>query len=241
MSKRKRSKPQTFNKSTYYFMGLFALALAGFWPSYFAKFFDGTADFTFYFHFHAALAIVWIIFLVVQPLLIRRKQFALHKKIGKLSYILVPLIFISIALLAHSRIDPEDENIGLSLWIPFKDLLIFTFGYGVAIRYRKIMPIHARGMIVAGIVLIEPALVRLILYMFFPDSGFAPAGYLATIGIVYLLILGLIVAERKEKKGRWVFPVTLGLYLFVHSVIILQYSVPGWQIIAKWFAGLPLT
>ncbi|MBT8185199.1 MAG: hypothetical protein KJN76_10180 [Eudoraea sp.] len=241
MSTGKRVKPQTFKWSSFYFMGLFALAIAGFWPTYFSKFFDGTADFTFYFHFHAVLAVLWILFLIVQPLLIRRRQFALHRTIGKLSYILVPLIFLSITLLAHSRITGEEENLGLSLWVPFKDLIIFTFGYGVAISYRKTMPIHARGIIVAGIVLIEPALVRLILNVFFPDSGFAPEGYLATIGLVYLLLIGLIIAERKEKKGRWVFPVTLGLYFFVHSVIIFQYAVPWWQALARWFASLPLT
>jgi uncharacterized membrane protein YozB (DUF420 family) len=239
MKTRKRSLP--FDTADYYFIGLFALAIAGFWPSYFSKFFDGTADFTYYIHFHAALAVIWIVFLIMQPFLIRKKQFELHKKIGRLSYVLVPLIFISIILLAHSRITGEEENLGLSLWIPFKDLIIFAFGYGVAIRYRKHMPIHARGMIVAGIVLIEPALVRFILFAFFPGAGFVPGAYLATIALVYLLLIGLMIAERKQKIGRWVFPVTLGLYVFVHSVVVFQYSIPGWQAISKWFAALPLT
>ncbi len=230
-----------FEKSGYYFIALFALAIAGFWPSYFFKFFDGTADFTFYFHFHAVLAVLWIFMLIAQPLLIRGKQFALHRTIGKLSYVLVPLIFISIILLAHSRITGEEENLGLSLWVPFKDLLIFAVGYGIAIRYRHRMLIHARGMIVAGIVLIEPALVRLILYVFFPDAGFAPGGYMATLIILYALLIGLIVAERKQKRGRWVFPLALGLYLFVHSVIIFEISIPPWQAFSEWFAALSLT
>ncbi|RKN81686.1 hypothetical protein [Ulvibacterium marinum] len=230
-----------FEKSGYYFIALFALAIAGFWPSYFSTFFDGSADFNFYFHFHAVLAVLWIFMLIAQPLLIRRKQFALHRTIGKLSYVLVPLIFISIILLAHNRITGEEENLGLSLWIPFKDLLIFAVGYGIAIKYRHRMPIHARGMIVAGIVLIEPALVRLILYVFFPDAGFAPGGYMATLVILYALLIGLIIAERNQKQGRWVFPLALGLYLFVHSVIIFEISIGPWQAFSEWFAALPLT
>ena len=241
MKTAKRILPWSFKNTPYYFIGLFILAIVGFWPSYFAKFFDGTADFSFYLHFHAVLAVMWILFLVLQPLLIKKKNFGLHRSIGKLSYILVPLIFTSIILLAHSRVSGEEENLGLSLWIPFKDLLIFAVGYVVAIRYRKNMAIHARGMIMAGIVLIEPALVRAILYIFFPDADFAPAGYILSIGLIYLLLIGLIVAERKQKQGRWVFPIALGLYLFVHSVILLQYSVPGWNAFAKWFAALPLT
>lgn len=239
MKRTKRSLQ--FENSGYYFLGLFALVIAGFWPSYFAKFFDGTAEFTFYLHFHATLAMLWVFMLIAQPILIRQKKFALHKKIGKLSYILVPLIFISIILLAHSTLRGPKENVGLELWVPFKDLLIFAVGYGIAIKYRSTMAIHARGMIVAGIVLIEPALVRLILYVFFPDADFAPEGYISMIVLVYALLIGLIIVERKQKVGRWVFPLALGLYIFVHSVLLFQIRVPGWQAFAEWFAALPLT
>jgi len=239
MKPSKRSLP--FDKSGYYFLALFALVIAGFWPSYFSKFFDGTADFTFYFHFHAFLATLWILMLIAQPILIRQKKFALHRKIGKFSYILVPLIFISIILLAHSTLRGPKENLGLELWVPFKDLMIFTVGYGIAIKHRKTMAIHARGMIVAGIVLIEPAFVRLVLYVFFPDSGFDARGYLAAISLVYLILIGLIIAERKQKNGRWVFPLALGLYLFIHSVLIFKIKIAPWQAFAEWFAALPLT
>lgn len=230
-----------FDKSGYYFITLFALVIAGFWPSYFAKFFDGTADFTFYLHFHATLAMLWVFMLIAQPILIRQKKFTLHRKIGKLSYGLVPLIFISIILLAHSTLRGPIENVGLELWIPFKDLLIFAVGYGIAIKYRDTMAIHARGMIVAGIVLIEPALVRLILYVFFPDEGFAPSGYITSIVLLYTLLIGLIITERKQKTGRWVFPLALGLYIFVHAVLVFQIRIPGWQTFAEWFKALSLT
>jgi len=235
------NRPIAFDTSGYYFIALFALAIIGFWPSYFAKFFDGTADFTFYFHFHAFFAVLWIFMLIAQPILIRNKKFELHRKIGKLSYILVPLIFISIILLAHSTLKGPKENLGLELWIPLKDLLIFAVGYAIAIKYRHTMSIHARGMIVAGIVLIEPALVRFILYIFFPDSGFDPRGYLATISLVHIILIGLILAERKQKVGRWVFPLALGLYIFVHAILVFQIRIPPWQAFAEWFAGLPLT
>lgn len=236
----KRRTPPFIN-SGYYFVALFVLVIAGFWPSYFAKFFDGTADFTFYLHFHAALAMLWVFMLIAQPILIRQKKFALHRKIGKLSYVLVPLIFISIILLAHSTLRGPKENVGLELWIPFKDLLVFAVAYAIAIKYRKTVAIHARGMIVAGIVLIEPALVRLILYVFFPDEGFAPNGYITTIVLLYTLLIGLIVAERKQKTGKWVFPLALGLYIFVHSVLVFQIKIPVWQLFAEWFKALPLT
>ena len=238
MSTRKRTLQ--FRNTGYYFIGLLVLAFLGFWPSYFSKFFDGSADFTFYFHFHAILAVFWILFLIAQPLLVYRKQLELHRLIGKLSYLLVPLIYLSIILLAHSRIDPQSPDRYINLWFPFKDLIIFGAGYGIAIRYRKQMAVHARGMIVAGIVLIEPALVRLILYVFFPGE-FDPAAYLMTIGLVYALLIALIVRDRKEKKGRWVFPLALLLYILVHSIILFQIKLKPWEVFVDWFALLPLT
>ncbi|MFK7936541.1 MAG: hypothetical protein AB8G22_23705, partial [Saprospiraceae bacterium] len=181
-----------FEKSGYFFIGLLVLVVLGFWPSYFSKFFDGTADFNFYFHFHAVTATLWLILLIMQPIFIRKKKLRLHRLFGKFSYVLVPLIFISVMLLAHNRITDNPEELGINLWIPFKDLFILGVAYFIAIKYRHSVQIHARGMIAAGIVLIEPALVRFILYIFFPDAGFAPEGYLVTLIIIYSLFISLI-------------------------------------------------
>ena len=83
----KRAKKTKFDKTGYYAIGLIALALLGFWPTYFSKFFDGTANFNFYFHFHFAMASLWIMLLIVQPILIKKKKLSIHRKIGKLSFI----------------------------------------------------------------------------------------------------------------------------------------------------------
>jgi hypothetical protein len=64
------------------------------------------------------------------------------------------------------------------------------------------MEIHARGMIIASILLIEPALFRLIRsFVLKAPELFAPS-YLVTMGLVYLLLIGLIIRERSNKKGR---------------------------------------
>ena len=230
-----------FSKSGYFFIGLFVLAILGFWPSYYAKFFDGTADFTNYFHFHSITASLWIVLLIIQPILIHKGNIQLHKQLGLLSYILIPLIYTSVILLAHHRITGEESNLGVSLWITFKDLFILTIAYGIGIYYRRVHSIHARGMIGAGIVLIEPALVRFIQYALFPGQDFAPAGYLATIITVYLILIILTVISWKHQRGRWVFPIILAAYVFVHSVLIFEIRIEIWEHFVKWFANLPLT
>jgi hypothetical protein len=226
-----------FDISGYYFIGLFALVILGFWPSYFAKFFNGTADFNFYFHFHSVMVTLWIAMLIVQPLLIRKKKLAVHRLIGKLSYLVFPLVFISVILLVHSRHNINEADLDIRLFVPFKDLFILGTAYFIAIRYRHDINLHARGMVATGIVFIEPALVRFIMNTF----GQGLTAYLFTIGIIYSLLIVLIILERHQKKGRWVFPLVLLLYMLVHSVIIFNIHIGIWQAFAKWFIVLPLT
>ena len=227
-----------FKNLEYYAFGLLVVALAGFWRTYFSKFFDGSAAFSQYFHFHAVTALLWVLCLIAQPLLIRLRRRDWHRIIGKFSYGLVPLIFISVMLLAHHRNSPNAQNVAQRLWIPFKDLFVFSFGYGVAIFFRRSTPIHARGMIVAGLSLIEPAMVRV--FYFVIGIG-RPLGYYLGITPIYIILITLIVLERKAVAGRWVFPCALGLFLFVHTVKILGLVLPGWGAFAHWFMSLPLT
>jgi len=232
------NKPKLrFDISGYYFFGLVGLVILGFWPTYFAKFFNGSADFTFYFHFHAAILTLWLLLLIIQPILIRKKKLSIHRFNGKLSYFLFPLIFLSVILLAHSRHEIDEKNLDIRLLVPFKDLLILGTAYFIAIRYRHNIDIHARGMIVTGIAFIEPALVRFIRYAIIPS----PAANYLTLFIVYSLLIGLIIKERNQKRGRWVFPLILGLYVIVHTIIIFKIHIGPWESFSKWFINLPLT
>ena len=233
-----------FDKSGYYFIGLVGLALLGFWPSYFSKFFDGTENYSFYFHFHATMIALWILVLIAQPILIRKKKLTIHKFIGRLTYILMPLLFLSVILLTHLQIQNHVQIIngeklyGPHLIIPFKDLLILGTAYIIAIVYRHDINIHARAMVATGIVFIEPALIRFIRYALIQDVRLS---YFLTIGLVYSLLIGLMIMERKQKRGRWVFPLILVLYIFVHSLLIFHIRIGVWETFAKWFAALPLT
>jgi len=227
-----------FKNLEYFGLGLLALAVVGFWPSYFSKFFAGSAGFSQYFHFHAVTAILWVLCLIAQPLLIRFNRREWHRFVGKLSYGLVPLLFISVMLLAHHRISPNAQNVPQRLWIPFKDLFVFSFGYAVAIWFRKATFIHARGMVVTGMSLIEPAMVRTMANVVGIER---PMAYYLGILPDYVILITLIILERKAVTGRWVFPCALALFLFVHAVRVFGVVLPGWGTFAHWFVALPLT
>lgn len=236
-----------FEISGYYFIALFALALLGFWPSYFVKFFDGTADFEFYIHFHATLMILWVCMLIIQPILIHNKKLTLHRVIGRLSYVLFPLILISVVLAIHQIPHEIDEpDLDISLFGQFRPFLIFIIAYFIAIKYRYKSGIHARAMIATGICMIEPALTRLTLNAFGAFNLFTSSpnlfiiGSLITISIIFLLSIGLIVSERTQTRDRWVFPLILGLYFAAYFIAMARIHI-GLESLAKWFVSLPLT
>ena len=237
----KKSKGIKFDKMGYYAIGLIILAFLGFWPTYFSKFFDGTANFNSYFHFHFAMASMWIALLILQPFLIKKKKFSIHRKIGKLSFIILPLFFVSVILLKHSNLGGQaTEGLGASLWLQLKGLVIIGTMFTIAIVNKSNMQIHARAMIATGIVFIEPTLGRFINLTVLPEPDFM-LGLGITVIVMYLLIISIIIIERKQKSGRWVFPLLLGLFIVFHYLIFFQVSFPLWDSIAEWFVKLPIT
>jgi len=230
-------KSTPFENAGCYLIGLLLLAILGFWNSYFSKVFYLPEDFNGYFHFHALMAGIWLVVLIIQPILIKRRQWKIHRQVGTLAHILMALFYVSVILLTHHQLSLQDKFNPIAALIPFKDLTILSVAYFIAIKYRKTVGIHARGMIATGIVFIEPALIRAI-GTIFPSLG---NRYLWTIAIIYTLLISLMVLGRKYNNGQWVFPLILLMYMVVHSIIIFRLPIGFFESFARWFASLPLT
>jgi hypothetical protein len=159
-----------FNRAGYYFIGFASIVLLGFWNRYFSQLIAGTSDNANYFHFHGIVALLWIAILIVQPILIRKRKLAAHRFIGKLSYIVMPLLIISLLMVTHnlanlSNVDPTfiDVTIGGNVGGGTGTILLF---YIIAVWNRHNINVHARAMIATAIPFIDPALARLILGFF---------------------------------------------------------------------------
>ncbi len=221
-----------FDKSGYYFIGLVAIVLSGFWKSYFSSFFkEVTSDYAFYFHFHATMVSLWIVMLIVQPILIRKKKLNAHRSIGKLSYLLMPLLVLSIFLM-HNYIGKLFPGKADFMFVMGQGILLLLILFIIAIWNRHNVNVHARAMVSTGIIFIEPALIRLLHWVHIPN----PNAYYITVAIVSLLLITLIILERKQKNGRWVFPLTLCMYLIAGNV-----KVHALDPLANWLVQLPLT
>ena len=80
----------------YWFLLLIVLVFMGFYTSYFSVFFQPKAPII---HIHFTLMVLWIAMLITQPFLIKYKRVAIHRMLGKISYVLVPLVSASAFLM----------------------------------------------------------------------------------------------------------------------------------------------
>ena len=237
MNSTAQSKKIIYSNAGYFLIGLIIIALVGFWNSYFSKIFGSLEEYNGYFHFHAITAVLWIAVVITQPMLIRSRKWQLHRRIGIVGHVVMALFFVSAILLTHFQDARNESLILMTVFVPFKDLLVITVMYAIGMRYRKTIGIHARAMIGTGIVFIEPALIRAIRNIF-PGLEYP---YLWTIGIVYLIIIILIIKGRKIKPGSWVFPLLLGMYIIIHSILIFRIKIGFFESMVQWFLDLPLT
>lgn len=226
-------------KSGPFFAGMLLIALISFWPSYLSQLGAQSA----YTHLHASLATAWLLMLIAQPVLIRQKSRDWHRALGRISYGLAPAILVSMILLAHSRIVgiPDDKwpIRTYILYLQVSLILVFALCYAMAIVTRKDQALHARFMICTAFTLIDPILIRLCFWI----NPTPTWNYQwLTFGVTDLVILALIVAERHSRRGRWVFPTMLAVFVASQLPALLQWTGwPAWQRFAHWFQGLPLT
>lgn len=227
-----------YRNSAFYFIGLLFLAIAGFWQSYFSKLFSGIDSYT---HIHAATMVLWLGMLITQVFLIRLHKRSLHNFIGNFSYLLVPILIVSLILLAHNQITIHDFGLTYTrlyvLFLQLSLLAIFIIAYGLAIINRHNPVRHARYMIATALTLIDPAVARLPI-----DLPSIPFSYQVwTFGLTDLILVTLIFLERKQKSGREVFPIMLVIFLFFQIINLTMTRTPIWDNFALWFAKLPLT
>jgi hypothetical protein len=215
---------------------LLGVAVLGFWKPYFGRLgaAQGLA------HLHALAMLTWIGMLVAQPMLIRGRQLAWHRRIGKASYVVVPLLVVSALCLAQLRIsEAPPQMLALQqtiLYLGLSASVLFVVVWGLGIRYRRDTALHARYMVGTALTLVDPSLVRVMIF-WMPDVP-PPLYQWITYGLVYAILVLLIALDRKSRRGRSAFVVLLALFAATHASIMLVPGTAAWQRFAMWYAGL---
>lgn len=208
-------------KAIIFFMVLvFIFVQIGFHATY-IKYFPEFKQFKWLHHIHGALMASWVILLVVQPILIHKRKFAAHRFIGKLSYMVAPLLILSILFAAKSNYtssiaEYSFEEIFSWQAITWMALFNFILFYSLAILYKNDTAKHMRFMIGTAVIMIGPSLSRII-NAYFPIS---PESYIDYIQLYFKVsLVAVFLAIDIIKKKDWK-PYLIILLAFIFSTFV---------------------
>ncbi len=202
----------------YFFLLLIPLTIAGFFKTYLVQFPYFEEDITYFIHFHALIATVWIGILMVQPFLILNKKFTTHKKVGKFSYVIFPLLIISFIPQIISTANSANPK---NLFFSFADGSLLILFYSLAVYFRKESSRHMRYMIATALVFLGPTVGRIgPILLGWSELVTQNAQY----GIIYLILVSLLFYDKKNGKKYQPYATAICFYIlhqvFYHIVFL---------------------
>jgi hypothetical protein len=231
-----------FPKLAWFLVLLIPLTFFGFYPSYFSILLSPMDNI---YHLHAFCMVLWILMSITQPFLIQQKKIAAHKLIGKISYGIMPLVFITgylvirhtyytnlhrysdkvtvgtLSLNQKEILTKAAASIDIGL-IYFLWLLIF---YVLAIINRKKILFHATYMFAAILTLLGPTTDRLIYtitdvltlnYNFIAQN--------AVLIFIVFVLFGLCIYQKRN--GYSIKPASAALIIYLLGIAVF-FSLPN--------------
>jgi hypothetical protein len=220
-------------RAVFFFAALLLLSIPAFWPSYL---FPPKPIPEARVHLHGLLMLAWMLLLIIQGGLIRGGNRPLHRALGRISYVLVPLIVVSTLSVLHLRLNQKiDAELLYFLYIILSLTAVFAFSWAMAMRNRATPAVHARYMICTALALVDPILGRVVFF----HAGIEPPGMqVVTYALVDAILLWL--AYRDRASGIRVFPFMLAVFVMVQIPTFFIFRLEAWPKFAQWLAALPL-
>jgi hypothetical protein len=188
--------------------------------------------------------------MVLQAYLIRVNKRSTHRQMGKLSYLIVPMVIISSISLSHYQENTRELAASMfGLAIVTTLLLQFIVAYGLAIFHRRTPALHARFMICTALVMVTPIFARVIsLYLipeesaqFLPQIAGFPLYQIFTDSMVNLSLIALSIWDWRSRRKLNVFPVVLFAFVMFQSITYVAHHLEFWRVFTEWFLALPLS
>ena len=199
--------------------------VAGFWIPYISAFSIFDPAITAAVHNHAALLFTWVALLVIQPLAIRYRAFALHRVLGIASLGLVPLIaFFAAAMIwkeYRERIGGGANRIAAlpGEYLSAVQLCLFIAFFLLAIAHirRRNVASHMRYMICIALVLLPAGLARTLGYWFDRPQAISQT---ISLGVIDCCLLVLIAYDKYRNLPSKPYYVALAAYVLIEAVWI---------------------
>src|SRR5579862_2551273 len=224
----------------YWFLLFIPLVFFGFYPTYFAIILRPMPSIV---HVHFTLMTIWVLMVIVQPFLIKFKKIKWHRRVGKLSYAIAPLVIISVYLMMRKKYYTEIssfrelvsngrqhysnnqimQQVSADISITAVYLLWFILFYSMAVINRRKTHAHSRYMLATTLLLLGPTLDR-ITYNIFGENIFFMPGEALTYLIIDLVLAALLIRDYQSKRSVKVLAICLIVFV---TGQVLYFTVPG--------------
>lgn len=145
---------------------------------------------------HATALMLFVALLVAQPLLVRYKKREVHRIIGRITYVLMPVILATCIGVIFKEYGEGLQRYGTpaaALRYVYSDaaqLLLLMVFYALAILNRKNIPVHMRYMIAVALIIAPAGIARVLGYWFdVPRFQSGLSSYLFLDAVLVALIL----------------------------------------------------
>ena len=226
------NKPLLRNPVSHYlyfaFVGI-TVSIAGFFPNYLRPLITDAKEFTSIQHIHGLFGAMWLLLFLLQAWLINTRRHRIHIRLGYAGIFVAVGIVITMQMAAFRFVETElaqGNDATRAILGPFIDSITFAVLFSAAIYYRRRPEVHKRLMLLATILLLWVAWVRLRNY--FPPFPGAFNFFGFVLGMMPIPVIWLV----EFMKSRKVHPVMLyvGIGVIVEQGIqVLWSETPLWN------------
>ncbi len=225
-----------YRQTAYLFPVMLVLVVLGFLRTYFTVLPSTRVTL----HIHGLLMLAWMGALIAQGVLVRTGRMTWHRRAGKASYVIAPLIVLfGFVVMREFLGGPGSEHSQQdlqTLTVPLFAILQFGLTYALAIYYRRDTPLHARYMISTGLILMSAGTIRIFQDWVLGISSF-PMAANANFIFLEVLTVGLILNDLRLGRIRAPFVLTLALFVSNHVLLWTAADMGWWQTLARWIGG----
>jgi hypothetical protein len=177
---------------------------------------------------------IWMGMVIIQPLLIKYKKLSVHRTLGKLSYLVVPLVLITSAMMSKhsyfaykSRLEvqvveglakyTEAEILHLSAFqmgLSVFYILWLAIFFGLAIYNRKDRIPHSRYILAAALTFMGPTVDRIFIFWFETYmlwNSFSIEYF--SFGLINVTLIFFLFIDKGNPKGQKALGISLSIYL----------------------------
>jgi uncharacterized membrane protein len=221
-----------------FFLVALGLAVAGFWPSFFAVLPSASMPHL----IHGLSATAWMILPLVQYSLIASNSRPLHRSVGWASLALAAIVVASgiyvVQIMAYNNIANFRLLDVKFVWLDLTGMALFCIyvAFAVFAARKRDIRLHVTALAASALIPLEAALERLFvntLPWLVPNFS---ASLYASLIFLEVVCATIILWEWRSGRIRWPMPLLLAYYLAMHVTMTPVASSEAFQNFSDWFA-----